>query len=154
MITKDIAFIKELKTAYVNLTNMARATSKKVNDWLRLNGSKDYVEEVSRSTGIPVNQLVVKAWDEEKKCTTSWAHKLIALAFAKWISSSFAVWCNQHLLEIIETGTTIIDQEVVAIQHESPDFSFYLQKLIELKPLLEKDKELAKQMFKHIYDNL
>ena len=91
---------------YVNLTEMAKISTKKVNDYLRLNTTKEYLEELSTVTGIPVTDLIVVKQGGVPEEQGTWAHKLVAIDFAKWISSKFAVWANTHLLQLMETGTT------------------------------------------------
>lgn len=140
--------------SYVDLTQMCRVYGKRYPDWRRLKVTKEYIHQVSITVGIPTTDLVVTTLEGAPKNRGSWGHRLVALNLAKWLDPAFEVWCNQHLLELMETGTTSIPNEVVAMQKDNEDFWFYLKKLIELKPMLEKDKDLAKQMFKHIYENL
>lgn len=135
---------------YVDLTQMCRIYGKRYPDWRRLLCTQQYLEEVSKTVGIPTDKLIVTTLVGPLRKRGSWGHKLVAINLAKWLDAGFEVWCNQHLLELMETGTVSI--ETTYTQEEK--FWDYLQNLIELKPLLEKDKELAKQMFKHIYDNL
>ena len=42
---------------YINLTKMAKANNKKINDYLRLDTTKAFLDELSTVTGIPVDLL-------------------------------------------------------------------------------------------------
>lgn len=142
------------KDSYVDLTQMCRVYKKRYPDWRRLKVTQEYIHQVSLTVGITTTDLVITTLEGPPKNRGSWGHKLVALNLAKWLDPAFEVWCNQHLLELMETGSTSLEEGVVAIQQETDHFWDYLQKLMELKPLLEKDTNLARQMFKHIYENL
>lgn len=88
---------------YVCLTQMAKIFDKRVNDWTRYDSSKAYVEAVSTETGIHVSGLMVQIkGGNDKENQGTWAHPLIAIAFAQWLSPEFHVWCNLHIKLLIE----------------------------------------------------
>ena len=152
---KGFSIPQRKQDGYVNLTNMAKVSNnRRVHDWVRLAGSKDYVREVSRSTGFPADQLIIKCWDDSEKRTVTWAHKLIAITFAKWVSPSFAVWCNQHLLELMETGTTSLDVNTPNKDTLELTFEDYLEYLLKNREILSRDKELAKVTLERLINKL
>jgi hypothetical protein len=114
---------------YVNLTEMASTFDKKVNDYIRLKSTDEYLEALSSDTGISASQLIIstKGNFSDGRTQGTWAHKLIAVDFARWLSPSFAVWANTHLLELMETGTTSLE-----IKQPEPNST---KELIELTTL-------------------
>ena len=90
---------------YLNLTQMCQANGKQVGDFLRLKVTKAYLAELSAETGIPVTQLyqVFQGGTGEQG---TWGHQLLALRCAQWISPRFAVWCDAHIFNLMETGQT------------------------------------------------
>ena len=47
------------KDGYINLTAMAQAEGKLIADYLRLDSTKAFLGELSRSMGIPIDLLVI-----------------------------------------------------------------------------------------------
>ena len=58
---------------YVSLTDMAQATSKRVNNWLRLDSTKSYLEALSRSTQIGATDLVQVIQGGDPQSQGTWA---------------------------------------------------------------------------------
>ena len=86
---------------YVNLTEMAKAFNKRVNDWTVNKTTQAYIEALSEETGILVSKLLFATQTTNvDRCT--WAHPLVAIAFAQWLNPRFHVWCNLHIKHIIE----------------------------------------------------
>lgn len=75
----------------VNLTQMAEASSKKVNDWLRLQDTKEYLDELSFDTGIPVSTLVIVIKGGNRKEQGTWANLEVAIKFAGWCNKKFEI---------------------------------------------------------------
>jgi hypothetical protein len=90
---------------YVNLTQMCKASGKKVNDFFRLKETKSYIRQLSIDTGIPVSEIfsIKKGGDVQQG---TWGHPLLALNLARWISAEFAVWCDSHIFVLMTTGKT------------------------------------------------
>ena len=134
---------------------MAQAHKKKVYDWTRQEGVRAYIQEVSIITGIPASELIEKRHGGSGlNDTGTWAHRLIAIAFSKWLSPSFHVWCNQHLLELIETGITSIERSIPTKDELALTFDDYLDYLIKNREMLNKDKGLAKITLERIMNIL
>lgn len=85
---------------YPCLTDMARATGKKVNDFLRLDSTNDFIGELSFVAGIPVTNLLFVG----DKSTGSWAHPQLAIKFAGWLSAKFEVLMTGWIFELLSTG--------------------------------------------------
>lgn len=89
------------------LTDMAKATDKKVNDWLRLQSTSEYLSSLSSITGIPVDQLLDSKVggnlpDEERG---TWAAKRVCIRFAQWCSPEFAVQVDTWIQELFTNKT-------------------------------------------------
>ena len=94
---------------YVNLTQMCKVGNKLIADWLRLKSTTQYLTALESDMGIPISDLIIVIKGGVPEEQGSWAHKLVAIEVARWISASFAVWSNTHLLELIETGATSLE---------------------------------------------
>jgi hypothetical protein len=85
---------------YVCLTDMARNTGKKVNDFLRLENTREFIEALSFVTGIPVTNLLIVG----DKSTRTWAHPHVAIKFAGRLSAKFEVMMMGWIDELLSTG--------------------------------------------------
>jgi hypothetical protein len=96
------AIVSQEYDGYVSLTDMAKASGKKVNDYLRLASSKAYFEGLSGSTGITVDKLIrVNESSGRNENRGTWAHPEIAIDFAQWCSVPFRIWANSVLRGVI-----------------------------------------------------
>lgn len=88
---------------YVCLTDMAKATGKKVAHYFELKSTNAYLEGLSTDIGITISALVetTKGGDQLTDQGT-WAHPEIAIDFAKWWSVPFRIWANRTLRHVIE----------------------------------------------------
>ena len=106
--------IPQRDDGYVSLTVMSQAGKKKVNDYLRLKSTKEYLEAFSESTGIPVDLLIVVNESEGSNDNRgTWAHPEIAIDFAKWVNVDFRIWANRTLRQVISEGSDSVALPVV-----------------------------------------
>jgi hypothetical protein len=90
---------------YVNGTQMCQANGKKVNDWMRGQDAKRYIDAISSVTGIPASQLVVSMKGNSSNFEQgTWVHPKLAIKLARWISVEFELWCDEHIKTLLETG--------------------------------------------------
>jgi len=94
------AIVSQESDGYVCLTDMAKAVDKQVNDYLRLASTKEYLNELSTDTVIPVSALV-KVFKGGSGKQGTWAHPEVAIDFAQWCSPKFKVWANRTLRNVI-----------------------------------------------------
>ena len=104
--------IRFREDGYVCLTDMAKATGKKTNDWLRLASSKSYLEVLSGITGITVNQLIETKVGNLGDMSGTWGHPKVAIRFAQWCSDEFAVQVDFWVDELMTTGKVELAQPV------------------------------------------
>jgi hypothetical protein len=114
--------ISQRDDSFVNLTQMAKANSKRLNAYLQSSETQKYLKAAQESICHESCQLteVVQTLGFGKNKAT-WGHPLVALHFAQWISPEFHVWCNRHIKTLIETGET----SVVAPQQEAKTVQIY-----------------------------
>lgn len=86
----------------VNANEMAKIFSKKPNDYLRLDSTKEFFAAWQAENQTAGNPVVTK----EGKNGGTWMHEDIALDFAQWLSPKFRVWCNARLRELMQHGIT------------------------------------------------
>lgn len=119
----------------VNATEMAKAFGKRVPEWTRLQSAKDFLDElwsIRNSNGTVVQKMhydihqtddlglqnIMRQFDKNLHLIVTssggqmqgtWMHEDVALEFARWLSPSFAIWCNDRIKEIITAGKTTVD---------------------------------------------
>lgn len=90
----------------VNATQMAKAFGhgKEPNYWLKTQAAKDFIEALIASRNLDAADLqrVVNGG----KDFGTWFHEDVALEYARWLSPKFAIWCNDHIKELLTTGST------------------------------------------------
>ena len=87
---------------FVNLTQMCQANGKRIDNWLRLKQTQDYISVLSNSLTSEV------VYSEEGVNGGTWGHPSLAINLARWISAAFAVWCDGHIFNLLSTGSTAI----------------------------------------------
>lgn len=122
--------IRHRADGYLCLTDMAQACDKKVNDWLRLKDTEEYLETLSIDTGFsirksetddtsrygnPRNALIEIVQGGLPENQGTWGHELVALEFARWCNKSLSIQCNKWVKELLSTGNVSIISEPVAI---------------------------------------
>ena len=94
--------ISQEADGYVSLTDMAKASGKRVNDYLENKATNEYLAGLSDDTGIPVSSLIHTVRGKGKNQGT-WAHPEIAIDFAQWCSVPFRIWANRTLKKEIQS---------------------------------------------------
>jgi len=86
---------------YVNATAMCKAVGKQFNDYTRLKNTKEFFQELSRSTGIPVDRLAFSTMTGQNDQRGTWVHTDVAINLGQWCSPKFAVavakWVREWL---------------------------------------------------------
>lgn len=84
---------QRLQDGYLNATAMCQASDKQFNDYFRLKTAQDFLDALSRSTGIPVDLLVQKIVTGVNENRGTWVHPLVAVnagAIAGYVAAQFA----------------------------------------------------------------
>lgn len=86
---------------YVDATKLCKAAGKKWGDYARLDGTREFIQALAQSTGIPVDSLIEQA---SGRGGGTWIHPRVAINFAQWVSPEFAVAVTGWVLELLTTG--------------------------------------------------
>ena len=108
-----ITFLKG-DSVMVNATQMAKPFGKRATHWLSNQQSKDFINALSGVRNLTPSDLV-KVTNGDGGCT--WMHEDVALEFARWLSPSFAIWCNDRIKELLTTGVSTISNDDETILH-------------------------------------
>jgi hypothetical protein len=128
---------------YINATKTAKSFNKKPVDWLKTQDTKNYINAVAKWQNLTYEELVIiYKGGNDKKAQGTWIHKKLIIAFARWLSSDFAVWCDLQIEEILKSQTSqnfdldsyISENEkliklIELITSKNPMTLFYLDKL-------------------------
>jgi hypothetical protein len=95
----------------INATQMAKACGKLWANYWQLKSTQEFIAELARSIGIPIDRLVRGVTDGPNHLRGTWVHRHVAIDFAQWLSASFKVWCIQRLDELFLTGKTLSHRE-------------------------------------------
>ncbi|MEM8611753.1 MAG: KilA-N domain-containing protein [Cyanobacteria bacterium P01_H01_bin.105] len=109
--------IRQRSDGYACLTDMAKASGKKVAGYLRLKSTKDYLEGLSLDVQIPTSKLIeiVQGRGDAIEQAT-WAHPEIAIDFAKWCSVPFRIWANRTLRLLIANKEVQVEVEPASLE--------------------------------------
>lgn len=88
----------------INATQMAKPFGKRSIDWLQNQSSIEYLNELSKVRKSTLADLVQVMKGGNNPGT--WMHEDVALEFARWLSPSFAIWCNDRIKELLQHGIT------------------------------------------------
>lgn len=96
--------IQRRDDGFVNLTQMCQANGKRIDHWKALKTTDAYIQELQAN--YPESRVV---HTEEGMNGGTWGHPSIAINLARWISPRFAVWCDAHIFNLMESGKTSLD---------------------------------------------
>lgn len=90
---------QRLLDGYVNGTAICQATGKRINNYLRAESTKEYLEALSRKTLISVSALtqIVKGGFPELQGT--WVHPKVAIHLSMWADADIAVQVTEWVFE-------------------------------------------------------
>lgn len=140
-----VSFRKEAGCLYVNATEMAKPFGKRTSDWLQNQTSKEFINaltEVRKSVSADFQAIkVVKGGNPSLQGT--WMHEDVALEFARWLSPTFAIWCNDRIKELLQIGFTATQPTIEQLV-ENPDL--IIEVASKLKVLRQQNTEQQKQI--------
>lgn len=90
----DVSFSEE---GWFNATIAAEKFGKRVDNWLRLDETKEYIAVLNDSNPSDVRYLKTKRGNNGG----TWLHPDLAVAFARWLDIRFAIWCDRQIRSII-----------------------------------------------------
>ena len=90
---------------------MAKAFGKKPHEWLRLPSTIEFLNELTttrKSLNVEYQAVITKKGGLNPDGGGTWLTEDAALEFARWLSPSFAIWCNDRIKELIKNGVSDI----------------------------------------------
>lgn len=87
---------------WINATEASRRFGKRPNDWLALPETQEYMAAVARHLITRESGNLVRTTRGRNGGT--WIHPDLAVAFARWLSVDFAVWCDKQIKRLIHGG--------------------------------------------------
>ena len=98
----------------VNAVKMAQANDKKINDYLRLETTKAFIDELFLVTGIPVSKIIqVRKGRGNRVEQGTWGHPQVAINCAQWCSAKFAVMVSNWVVQWMTTGQNPISSQPI-----------------------------------------
>jgi KilA-N domain len=99
---QGIAIDQRDSDGYINLNQMADATSRRIDKWLENQSTKDLIAEFEAQTTLNSGEFMPALLTIEGRVGGTWAHPDIAIVFAQWCNPHFALtvsrWVREWLL--------------------------------------------------------
>ncbi len=135
-LTIDFSFFND-DNLYINATKVAKEFNKLPADWLKTKETKAYLEAFSRydlyHNGIHNGDFIVVRQGGIPQEQGTWIHRKLIIAFARWLSPDFAVWCDMTIEQLLQTPEIAHKP----IQNETFDLNFYSQEIEKMAKLVE-----------------
>ncbi len=107
----DAVSVNFTPDAWFNATAVAANFGKRVNDWLNLDSTKDYIKRLHRAMFpniqlpenmvIKKNQLLKIKGGAPSTGGGSWLHPKLSIKFARWLNVDFEIWCDMQIEKIL-----------------------------------------------------
>ena len=86
---------------WINATEAAARFGKRPVDWLRLSETRDYLEAMASALGlegkVSQNHFGLTRTSRGGKAPGTWLHPKLAVRFAQWLDTRFAIWCDLQI---------------------------------------------------------
>ena len=139
---------------YINLNQMAKATDKRIDNWMRLKETTSLLREFDEDLTYSGSQALLTI---EGRTGGTWAHPDIAIQFAQWCSPGFALQVSRWVREWMTTGRNpLADTDRVGLRDTLKDDS-RLRMTDQVKVYLEQirrydDKRYCGRFFAEVHD--
>lgn len=91
---------------WFNATAAAEKFGKLPANWLSLPSTDSYIDSMSRALNVGKSDIIKTS---RGRNGGTWLHPKLAVAFARWLSDDFAVWCDLQIDKIIHGERETID---------------------------------------------
>ncbi|CAM3953552.1 KilA-N domain-containing protein [Delftia tsuruhatensis] len=101
------------EAGWFNATEAAKRFSRKPSHWLELPGTAGYIAALAKALRFDAGFSGIKGDRERGELVRTskvrgqagtWLHPKLAVAFARWLSDDFGVWCDLQIDAIIRSG--------------------------------------------------
>ena len=86
---------------WINATEAAARFGKRPVDWLRLSETRDYLDAMASALGlegkVSQNHFGLTRTSRGGKAPGTWLHPKLAVRFAQWLDTRFAIWCDLQI---------------------------------------------------------
>ena len=102
--------INQRQDGYLDATAMCKACGKRMNNWTRLDSTKEFLNELSSDTHLSVTEIIQSVTGGNPQNQGTWVHPDVAISLAQWLSPKFAVQVSKWVRELMTTGKVDITQ--------------------------------------------
>jgi hypothetical protein len=126
---------------YINGTQLCKAGNKKINDWYKLENTKQLISVLESEAGIPASQLVdIKKGNISKFEQGVWLHPDLAIQLAQWINPKFALQVSKWIRTLFSKGK--VNFKLIRKQEEKINRSTKKIKELESMVLKKQKREI------------
>ena len=124
----DIPFVTDFKSGdptIVNATKMLWCFPEKgrnngISHFLSNQSTQDYINALSRVTGIPASELL-KVKPGNAPVSGTWMHEDLAMEFARWLNPEFAMWCNKQIRLLFHNRAIYLQNQINQVRQKRID---------------------------------
>ncbi len=84
---------------WFNATTAAERFGKRVADWLENQETKEYIHALAACLNVPKERDLIQA--KRGRNGGIWLHPKLAVPFARWLDTRFAIWCDLQIDSLI-----------------------------------------------------
>lgn len=129
----------------VNATEMAKPFGKRPAKWLELPTTKNFLAKLAEVRKSDNGFVVTVKGGNDRTAQGTWLHEDVALEFARWLSPSFAIWCNDRIKELMRYGMTATPSTIDALLNDPDTMIQTLQALkSEREKVAQANRRIAK----------
>ena len=103
---------QRIQDGYINATALCKATGKLWGHYYENKTTKEFLNELSRSIGIPIDLLVEQVTTGANESRGTYIHPQVAINLGQWLSPKFAVkvskWISDWMNNKTSTNKTVV----------------------------------------------
>lgn len=139
------------ENGYINATRLCKDGNKRFDNWLQNQSSKELVDELSSSHGIPGELILIKNMTGTYEHRGTYVHRKLITSIASWISPAFAFKVHDIVEEYIKREQKkVIDEQAI----ENMSLKEMLQKVLENSECSRKENVELKLSVNNLTDEI
>lgn len=136
-----------MEDGWFNATSVAKKFGKLPADWIRLDTTNAYIQELLAelsNTGNPIIEHQVTDIVQVKRGRPengggTWLHPELSVEFARWCSVKFARWCDKQIKEILQSNSGTREKV-----YERQDFPVFQNDALGFTQCMSEEDEYCK----------
>lgn len=107
---QQIKTVEENGSRYWSAQSMAEAcgSNKRIKSWTNLSSSKEYIRALQKYSKDKKNDLTfTRKGNQSDDSQGTYIHEELVVAFARWLSPDFSVWCDQQIRHLLTEGYAV-----------------------------------------------